>query len=380
MLVLTSSGRKRWVEEKGAGNAFCPLFWPPFLALRSEANMKVGVWTRSARSFGGNVTYSLAGNYLASRLANYGQGITAVEITACFRGGSVGHSSLQRSHDDFHSIYLPTLPLVRFLRKKARICIDYETRVTDAEFLERYGFLSSQVFRQVLEEIRETLHLIDSRLKRNDDFDLGRFHEDVTAVVPKAPTSDAELRGLKDALDQENKALLAAMDPWERLEVDWAKFHPTARLLLNDPFFWSETDDYAPHGNDTGADLLAEFRKWNRRHPTEPAYQMAQKLLRSWGIADIDLGATDGGLVDSILLSDLIALSVTDDALIAVAFASAKLRGCCDPDTRGFAYAAIQRERMPSVLADRGWKKAEERLRTLEILKGALLTIPGAPP
>jgi hypothetical protein len=35
--------------------------------------------------------------------------------------------------------------------------------------------------------------------------------------------------------------------------------------VLDDPFFWQEADDFAPHGNDTGADLLADYRPWRRR-------------------------------------------------------------------------------------------------------------------
>lgn len=251
--------------------------------------------------------------------------------------------------------------------------------MADANFLERHGFLSAEVFRCVLDELKATLHLIDSRLRKADNFDIDRFHQDVAAAIAKVPTADAELRDLKDVLDRERKARFAAMDPWEQLDVDWDRFHPRARSLLNDPSFWSETNGFSPHGNDTGADLLAEFRKWNRKHADKPAHRMAHRLLQSWGIAEINRTTVDVTVVESILGSDPIALSVTDDALIAVAFAAAKIRGHCDSETRELANAAIERERMPSVLVDRGWTNPEERLRTLGIIRNQLGSLPDRP-
>jgi len=338
--------------------------------------MIVYLMTRSAGRFGGNTTFALVGDYLASSLRNYGTAIQRFEITACFRGGRIRHSSLQQSFDEFHSNFLPSLPAVKFLRKKHYVDIQYETVVADATFLEKYGFLSAEVFRAVLNEIGDKIHLIDARLKKGDDFDLDGFHEDVSRLVREAPSSDEELKGLKTQMEQQRKARLAAMDPWERLDIDWDDFHPASRALLNDPFFWSQTDDYSPHGNDTGADLLGDFRRWNRRHPNSPAHEMATSLLRAWQISPIQQDALTESEVKSLITNDCIALSVTDDALIAAAFAAIKLRGCCDRATRELAIAAIERERISIVLDMRDWKEPSERLRTLGVLRDALLGAP----
>jgi len=338
--------------------------------------MIIYLMTRSAGSFGGNTTFSLVGDYLASGLRDYGTAIRQFDITTCFRGGRIRHSSLQQSFDEFHSKFLPSLPAVKFLRKKHRIDIQYETVVTDATFLERYGFLSVEVFRAVLNEIGEKIHLIDARLKKADDFDLAGLHEDVSRLVREAPSSDDELKALKWQMEQQRKARLAAMDPWERLDIDWDEFHPASRTLLNDPFFWSQTDAYSPHGNDTGADLLSDFRRWNRRHPNSPAHEMATSLLRAWQISPINQDALTESEVKPLIINDPIALSVTDDALIAAAFAAIKLRGCCDKPTRELAIAAIERERTSIVLNSRDWKEPSERLRTLGVLRDALSCAP----
>jgi uncharacterized protein YfeS len=336
----------------------------------------VYVMTHSATSFGGNSTFSLVGDYLESGLGSYGGAIRQISVTAGFRGVRVRNASLQRRFGEFHSKFLPSLPLVKFLRKKGQMEIEYETATADATFLERYGFLSAAMFSTAFKEVADKLHLMDARLQQADDFELPRFHDDVARLASDAPTTDEALRALRTKVEQQCKERLAAMDPWERLDLDWDEFHPAARTLLDDPFFWSQGDDYAPHGNDTGADLFADFKKWNRRHPDDPPHEMVTALLRAWQIAPSDYRAVDEDAVKRMITNDPIALSVTDDAFIAGAFAAIKCRGCCEAATRDFALAAIERERMSAVIAGRGWKDPDERLRTLDLLRAALANSP----
>jgi uncharacterized protein YfeS len=338
--------------------------------------MIVYVGTQSAHRFGGHPCFSLVGGYLTSGLAGCDSAIDQIEVTACFRGGPVPHPSRQSSHDDFHSTFLPSLPRIRFLRKRRRVTIQYETAVADATFLSRYGFLSAEIFGKALREVGQNLHLMDDRVKRDDNFELPKFHSSVARLIAEAPTSDESLRVLKVRLEREDQERLAAMDPWELLDLDWDEFHPNARVILDDPFYWSTSDDYSPNGNDTGADLLNDFEKWNRRYGDVPAYRMATSLLKKWDIAGFDYDTLDESALRALLGNDPIAVSVTDDALIAVAFAAIKFRGCCDEKTRQITLKAIKRERMPAVLAGRGWQDAAERLRTLELISNALVTAP----
>src|SRR5215469_16956584 len=93
---------------------------------------------RSALSYGGgNTTFLLVGRYLTSGLGSYGSAIREICVTACFRGGKIRNPSLQESYDTFHQNFLPSLPKVKFLRKRGEIDIEYETRIADADFLER---------------------------------------------------------------------------------------------------------------------------------------------------------------------------------------------------------------------------------------------------
>ncbi len=47
---------------------------------------------------------------------------------------------------------------------------------------------------------------------------------------------------------------------WVDLDEDWSDYHPTARVVVPDPALWAVSYDYAPNGNDTGADLLWELK------------------------------------------------------------------------------------------------------------------------
>jgi len=169
------------------------------------------------------------------------------------------------------------------------------------------------------------------------------------------------------------------MDPWERLEVDWGRFHPRARELLNDPFFWEGANDFAPHGNDTGFDVLADYRKWTRRHPGRPAHELAEAVVHAWEIRAIDWNETAEEKVKAVIDSAQFRLDICDDVMLAAAFGMIKLQGYCDPTTRDHALKAIERERLPLVLAYRGWRDVKERLRTLAMMNECLLRMPNTP-
>jgi uncharacterized protein YfeS len=306
--------------------------------------------TRSAVSIGANSTYSLAGHYFRYGLsADYGPAVRQFEVTANFRGVRDGHRPLGRRYDEFHTVRLPALPRLKFLAKKHRVTLEYETKVVDASFLDRYGFLSAEIFAKVAAELAAQLHLIDKKLTATGGFDLARFHRDVAVLVADVPASDGQLRELDKRLEAAEKQRYAAMDAWEKLDVDWDAFHPDARRLLHDPFFWDRIDDAAPHGNDTGADLLAEFRERDKTYPTAAAHELARRVLESWDI-------------DAVTHPE-----IADEAIVAAAFAAIKLRGACDARTRDLALAALGRQMAER---DAAWRAK------LQLLVGALEQLP----
>jgi hypothetical protein len=198
--------------------------------------------------------------FIEQGLGDYGAAVQELEVLACFRGGRIANASLKGMYEEYHERLLPSLPIIRYTRGKARLNLTYESRLVDASFLEKHGSLSAEMFSHVLDELANQLHLCDERLRRIKTIDLELFHADVSAIIATAPSTDEELKSLQERLNREWKARVDAMDPWERLDIDWREYHPDARHLLTDVFFWSVIDDYAPHGNDTGADLFVDFR------------------------------------------------------------------------------------------------------------------------
>jgi uncharacterized protein YfeS len=342
--------------------------------------MELYVMTRSALSYGGHTIFTLAGRFLEEGLGPHGTAVKQITLIVCFRGGRVLNPTLQDTYDRFHLEHLISLPKIIFLRKKGRIEISYETTFADATFLERYGLLDVDLFSKAAKEIAEKLHLMDPRIKKSDDFDFSGFHADIAARLLALPQTEDELRSLKKRREDLAKSRAAAMDPWEKLGIDWDDYHSAARTLLDDPFLWDEGNDNAPHGNDTGADLLHAFVEWNKRHPHDPAHLMARSLLRDRGINAIDYNAVDEASVRRMFSEDKIALSINDEAMIAVAFAAVKHRGCCDAETRELANKTIRREHTLLKIMASEWPNASEAADTLDYLAKYLSKMPEHPP
>ena len=342
--------------------------------------MELSVGVSSAGVSGSDTTYGLAGLYLWHGLGEYGAAVGEVEVTACFRGGPVRNPSLQSLFDRYHAEFLPSLPYVRFFRAKRRVVVSYESAVADGSFICRTGPPAADVFTPALAELADRLRLVDARFKRSDDFDLRRFHDDVAKLVAEAPRSQAAVEALQARLDAWQKQRVASLPWWERAGVDWGDFHPEARRMLDDPLFWDCADDYAPHGNDTGADLLADFKAWNRKHPAAPAHEMARALLDAWGVRGIDPDAADEESVRTMLRDEPTAFGVVNEAMVAAAFAALKLRGWCDNRTRELALRAVARERLSGALDGARASADADRVRKFALLEDALRRAPGEPP
>ncbi|MEM6973394.1 MAG: hypothetical protein AAF577_11370 [Pseudomonadota bacterium] len=116
------------------------------------------------------------------------------------------------------------------------------------------------------------------RLKPADGIDGPAIMEWLRAVRSEdRGDTDALQRMLQaDSAAEEaaRKARLAA-DPWSIVDVDWDRVPDKARAVLDQPSDWSLSDDFAPHGTDTGADMLADWRRYSR----DRVLRAAQRLM-----------------------------------------------------------------------------------------------------
>ena len=184
---------------------------------------------------------------------------------------------------------------------------------------------------RLFDEVADALSAMPPKLKPSA-FAWAAFVDWFKSLKVELPTTLEGIEAAEAAGHAAAKARIEAMDPWARLNIDWKAFHPEARKLLPEPFFWSGSDDFAPHGNDEGFDVFAEMRK----HPRKVAFteDTFASLAGHFGHASEDEIVDADDLVQTRYL----------DFVVAVAFGHIKLKGFCPPWLRDKALAEMRRE------------------------------------
>jgi uncharacterized protein YfeS len=320
--------------------------------------MQYYVMARTYNTYGGHSTLSLVSDYLLGHVDGFGSAVSELTVTFHFPHSGPAVRTLERLYADFHANRM-SLPKVVFRRKRGQAAIDIASELIDGKDWERARGLSLSLFKAAVAETIAALGLLRKRLTAKDDFDLKAFLAHCRKGESRLPSTAEELATLAEECKNKQAARFAAMSPWERLGIDWRDFHPDARVILDDPFYWDCSNDFAPNGNDTGADLLADYRKWLRRNPSGDPIIFYQQLTRGWGFPpepSTDLDRT-----------------AMDEAAVALAFAEFKLRADCRPAVAALARAAIQRQRKQAIEAI-NWPHKEERLKSLDMLEAKLPT------
>ena len=119
--------------------------------------------------------------------------------------------------------------------------------------------------------------------------------------------------------------------------------------------------------NDTGADLLANYQKWVKRNPDVSPLVFLNRLFSGWGIVPIDWNLTDEGEVRKLMETKGIEVSVSNEAIVALAFAVLKVKGECPQDVSDMALKALQRDRYGFM--DAGMEEKNQKLHREAIAK-----------
>lgn len=288
------------------------------------------VMVRTYHIYGGHRTLSLIPDFLLVDAPVFGTAVR--ELTVTFHLATVG--SAKYSFDDlfkqFHADRL-ALPKVVFRRNREKMDIQVASDLMDGHEFERSRGLSLSLFRRGVAETVTALRLMVPKPMKKDDFDINAFFNHCERRQQTIPSSEEALAVLEAELKQKKAAARAAMSPWERVPIDWRDYHPEARGILDDPFFWQEADDFAPHGNDTGADLLSDYKDWIAADAGGDPLEFFTSLVERWGFPK---GADDP-----------IFQTAFDEAAVALAFAELKLKARCDPRVASLAMEAIGRQR-----------------------------------
>ena len=149
----------------------------------------------------------------------------------------------------------------------------------------------------------------------------------------------------------------------EKLGVDWDEYHSSARELVDHPFQWSCTDEFAPNGNDTGADTLEMFKKWNKRNKTNSVMAFLSKIFSQW---DIDINNPYESEYSSYTYFQ---------TLVGLTFASAKIRGECAHELKDIAVVAIDKY-LDSITDETKWQHRDDCIQKQNTNKETILKMP----
>lgn len=344
--------------------------------------MKFFASYRTFNRIGGGPFMRFLNNYLMADFPDFGSAITELHVDIHF-GGPFDprvNVSLRRSFDRFNAM-LRTLPSRRFERNRQRLFVAFECQSLERTFVDRAS-LDPQI-----EALIASGEKLEGRIRPLDIFEandavLGEIIEALAACALKIKASDEyRFADMLDWMRQKRETLPrtaesyhavaragaaarlareAAMNPWEKLGVDFRDFHPAARCLLDDPFFWSPHDEFAPHGNDAGGDLFVAFRKWRKRNPNDSSEEFFAKQKIA-----LCIGSPPDEMDDATRKEYV-------DACLGMAFAHLKIDGACPDWARRLAVGAIDLDRRMIATLERPWEHRDKRLRSLDLMERAL--------
>lgn len=320
----------------------------------------MSVFERTHRSYGLTTHGSVIASLLERTQPKFGSGLTQIYVELVCRSPSRIGTPIEADEAVMGTL-LVGLPKSRLSVKAKRYSITVLSHLAGAEPLPistMQSFSAEDIQRRDAQYKAEHSARIADRARKLADVDamFRVFDELVAAMVAKPPklksitfnwpgfvewftslraelpTTLEGVRAASAAGHAAAKSRFEAMDPWTRLEIDWSVFHPDARQLLPEPFYWTRTDDFAPHGNDEGSDVLAEMLAHART--TEFNEGAFESLARQFEhTTQIEIADADACHRTRYL-----------DFIIAVSFGHIKLKGFCPPWLQERTLAAIERE------------------------------------
>ncbi len=304
--------------------------------------MDISICVRTCKIYGGIPLYSAVAARLWLALGEYGASVQSIELTVWLPNRLARVRPASEWMFDSFQKGVKKLPIVAFRRKLRRIEIAFLSEYFFGD-VEHEAKPSAQKCNLAAREVVQALTLLEKRIKPADDFDVKRFLTDASRLLETKLNSMRAWEKIKQEAQAKQKALRATKSPWNLLEIEWDQYHPKAREILDDPFFWDCVDDLAPHGSDTGWDLMEDYRRWDRRNRSRSPLVFFNRLFKSLDIQPMDWSIVQPEAVKALYERDPIRLTMCDEAAIALAFAVLKMRATCPPEVIAMALAALER-------------------------------------
>ena len=314
---------------------------------------------------GGGMSIAPVGEVLEDALVDREFGISDLEIHPYFDRGKPSPGGWEEAFDRYHA-FLRTLPTTRFESKRRKLSIQYLSQLTPVDdVLDERAFMPA-VFRKAYNEMIDVLRSLEVKLEGKAGLQFSALVGAIRQIALELPRTDAGVYNLMRDVRARQQTRFDAL-PWDaRLGIEWTDFHPNAKILLNAPLFWDVVDDNSPHGNDTGADILEDFKRWRVKNKEVPPLRFLDRRLASWGF-----DAFSSSLRAEVPVLPAATIEPTrDEAAIALAFALIKLEGKCDAATRQRAVEAIDRQSSDGAVA--AWRSADERRQALKVMRAKL--------
>lgn len=305
------------------------------------------------RSFGGGVPSFVSD--LMEEDGRFRTGLAVLQLTFLQRGeyvpfhfadGRIVQDGSDGQRDRWEQRF-SSLPKRKFQRQKRRLSLelrgDPRLDYSDSVYLTN---ITREDVRIGAEVLRDGLTYVQSTLKRADGVDLAAMIAAAASLARRDWPSDEALRESCRRAYELDRARINAMDPWSKIDMDG--FHPDARKVLDQPLDWSQSDDFSPHGNDLGADILGG---WSRLKNKSVAV-LAQHF-------EIDLASDDAA-------ASMARIQIAQ----ALAFGHVKKSGACPKDLAVLALEILRvhMERAGQLVGQEhfaSWQAAYARYRSI---------------
>lgn len=319
--------------------------------------MKLLCLAKGYASYGGSI-HTFAADHLEMTLKDVMPTNLAIEAVAFIRHEGPPRRTLEGLLEH-HILTFPEQVRARYRAKVEKLSMEYPSSLTELESFGRPNgvYACAHVLPKALDELSDALvNGLRSKPAIWRGVDHGRLTEAIEKSKASLPTDPNQILEHMRQLGETRRKAARTPKTVDDLDIEWSQYHPAAKAALAAPLFWSEDDDDAPHGNDTGSDLLAAFCRWNKRNRGASYEGYVERLLSRWGLTP----EKAGGMLDENQLN-----WIRQEADIALAFAAIKLRGSCELSAAQTALNAI--DKRIEQLND-----APDRLEKVRLLRIAL--------
>jgi hypothetical protein len=218
---------------------------------------------------------------------------------------------------------LAKLPKHRFDRKSNRLEVRLrgDVALDDHDSLDLFNTITVSQMRVAADMVMGGLQFAQSKLKPKDKVDLSPVIAAVFALQEREWDSDEALRSANRVAHRQNHQRIQNLNPWTT--IDFTGCHAKARTILDLPSDWDQANEFAPHGNDLGADIWGDWEELARKSIATVAERFEVSLQ---GVGDHDA-------MNRIQL------------LLAISFAHLKRKGSCPVDLAIATIACLHADR-----------------------------------